>query len=84
MQFFLSPLGRRSGPKRNRHRQITIRNNVIHDSRDNDLLKINYGASEVTVEGNLFYNQSGSDEHIDINSARGVVVQDNVFFTAGL
>ena len=48
--------------------RITIRNNVIHDSRDNDLLKINYGASEVTVEGNLFYNQSGSDEHIDINS----------------
>ncbi len=60
--------------------RITIRNNVIHDSRDNDLLKINYGASDVTVEGNLFYNQSGSDEHIDLNSTRGVVVQDNVFF----
>ena len=60
--------------------RITIRNNVIHDSWNNDLLKINNGASDVLVEGNMFYNQSGSDEHIDINSVQGVVVRDNVFF----
>ena len=29
---------------------------------------------------NVFYNQSGSDEHIDINSVTDVLVQDNVFF----
>lgn len=59
--------------------RITIRNNVLHDSHDNDILKINNGASNVLVEGNLFYNQAGSDEHIDVNSVTDVVVQDNVF-----
>ncbi|MFN7975006.1 MAG: PKD domain-containing protein [Acidobacteriota bacterium] len=28
----------------------------------------------------MFFNQQGTDEHIDINSVRNVVVQDNVFF----
>jgi hypothetical protein len=60
--------------------RITIRDNVIHDSWNNDLLKINNGAGDVEVVGNLFYNQAGSDEHIDINSVTGVVVRDNVFF----
>ncbi|MEM7561425.1 MAG: hypothetical protein AAF353_00105 [Pseudomonadota bacterium] len=59
---------------------IVIRNNVIHDSTDNDLLKVNNGAEDVLIEGNIFYNQAGSDEHIDINSTVGVTVQDNVFF----
>jgi len=43
-------------------------------------VKINNGAGEVTVEGNIFYNQQGSDEHIDVNSATDVVIQDNIFF----
>lgn len=58
---------------------ITIRNNVLHDSYNNDILKINNGAENVLVERNLFYNQEGSDEHMDINSVRDVTVQDNVF-----
>lgn len=61
-------------------RRITLRNNVIHDSFNNDLLKINFGAGEIQVLGNLFYNQSGSDEHIDINSVSDVLVEGNVFF----
>jgi hypothetical protein len=60
--------------------RIIIRDNVLHDSYDNDVLKINNGAGDVLVERNVFYNQFGSDEHIDINSVTGVVVQDNVFF----
>lgn len=59
--------------------RITLRNNVLHDSYDNDILKINNGCGNVLVEGNLFYNQAGSDEHIDVNSVRDVVIQDNVF-----
>jgi hypothetical protein len=59
---------------------ITLRNNVLHDSYDNDLLKINNGAEHITVEGNLFYNQAGHDEHIDVNSVTDVVIQDNIFF----
>jgi hypothetical protein len=59
---------------------ITVRNNVLHDSYDNDILKINNGAEHITVEGNLFYNQTGHDEHIDVNSVIDVVIQDNIFF----
>ncbi|HEX4956467.1 MAG TPA: DUF1565 domain-containing protein [Thermoanaerobaculia bacterium] len=60
--------------------RVVLRDNVIHDSWNNDLVKINNGARDVLVEGNLFYNQSGSDEHIDVNSVDGVTVRGNVFF----
>lgn len=59
--------------------RITLRNNVMHDSYDNDVLKINNATRDILVEGNLFFNQSGSDEHIDINSVEDVIVQDNIF-----
>ena len=59
---------------------ITFRNNIFHDSYDNDILKINNSAHDIWVIGNIFYNQSGSDEHIDINSVENVWVQDNIFF----
>lgn len=62
--------------------RVTLRNNIIHDSTNNDLLKINNGARNVLVEGNLFYNQQGSDEHIDVNSVENVTIQDNVFFNS--
>jgi len=58
---------------------IVFRDNIIHSSTNNDLLKVNNGAEDVIIEGNLFFNQAGSDEHIDINSVIGVVVQDNIF-----
>ncbi|MEM6573227.1 MAG: hypothetical protein AAF736_03075 [Pseudomonadota bacterium] len=61
---------------------ITFRNNIIHDSTNNDLLKINNGAERVQVIGNLFYNQFGSDEHMDVNSVIDVVIEDNVFFNS--
>jgi hypothetical protein len=59
---------------------ITFRDNIFHDSYNNDLLKINNGARFVTVENNVFYNQQGSDEHMDVNSVTDVTVQDNIFF----
>jgi hypothetical protein len=59
---------------------VVFRNNVFHDSFDNDILKINNGARFVRVEGNVFYNQTGADEHIDINGVTDVAVSDNVFF----
>ncbi len=61
-------------------RRITLRNNILHDSFNNDILKINFGAQQIRVEGNVFYNQAGSDEHIDVNSVVDVVIQDNIFF----
>jgi hypothetical protein len=56
-------------------------NNIFHDSYNNDILKINNGATYITVRGNLFYNQAGSDEHIDANSIKDVVIEDNVFMS---
>jgi hypothetical protein len=59
---------------------VTLRDNVFHDSYDNDLLKINNGARFITVENNVFYNQTGSDEHMDVNSVTDITIRDNVFF----
>lgn len=61
-------------------RRITLQDNILHDSYNNDILKVNNGASEIVIRGNLFYNQQGSDEHIDINSVDDVLVEGNVFF----
>jgi hypothetical protein len=61
-------------------RDIVLRNNILHDSYNNDILKINNGARNVRVTGNLFYDQASHDEHIDVNSAVDVVIEDNVFF----
>jgi hypothetical protein len=58
---------------------IVLRNNIIHSSTNNDLLKINNGAEDIRVLGNLFFNQAGSDEHIDINSVIDVEIADNIF-----
>ena len=59
---------------------ITFRNNIFHDSYNNDLLKIYNGSRFITIEGNVFYNQQGSDQHIDVNSVTDVTIQDNIFF----
>ena len=62
--------------------RITFRNNILHDSYNNDIVKLNNGARQVTFTGNLFYNQGGPelDSHIDINSVTDIVIQDNIFF----
>lgn len=59
---------------------ITIRDNIFHDSYNNDLLKVNNNARHIIVEGNVFYNQQGHDEHIDVNGVVDVIVRDNIFF----
>lgn len=59
---------------------IVIKNNILHDSYNNDILKINNSSTNVRVSGNIFYNQNGSDEHIDMNSVSDVTVEDNIFF----
>ncbi len=59
---------------------VTFRNNIIHDSYNNDLLKIHNGARFFTIEGNIFYNQTASEQHMDVNGVTDVVIQDNIFF----
>lgn len=58
---------------------ITIRNNIIHDSFEDDLLKIRSGARQVTVTGNVFFNQAPREQHIDVNGVQDIVIEDNVF-----
>lgn len=62
--------------------RIVLRNNILHDSYNNDIVKVNNGASQITFEGNIFYNQGATslDSHIDANSVSDVVIQDNIFF----
>jgi hypothetical protein len=64
----------------NEVKNITFKNNILHDSYNNDILKINNACTNILVSGNIFYNQTGSDEHIDINSVSDVTVEDNIFF----
>ena len=68
------------GGGNNMVRNISLINNILHDSFNNDILKIDNACTNIRVQGNIFYNQSGSDEHIDINSVRDVLVEDNIFF----
>jgi hypothetical protein len=60
---------------------IALRNNFIHESFNNDLLKINEGAKNILVTGNVFRNQAGtSGQHIDVNGCLNVSVHENIFF----
>lgn len=59
---------------------VVFRNNIFHDSYNEDILKIHNGARFFTVEGNIFYNQSTSEQHMDVNSVTDIVIQDNIFF----
>lgn len=58
---------------------IAIRNNIIHDSFEDDLLKIRSAARYVTVSGNVFFNQAPGEQHIDVNGVRDIVIEDNIF-----
>jgi hypothetical protein len=59
---------------------VTLRNNIIHDSYDNDLIKIHNGTRFATIEGNIFFNQGTTEQHIDANSVTDVVIEGNIFF----
>lgn len=65
-----------------RAHHITVQNCILHDSHDNDIVKINDRASFITFRGNLFYNQNrkSGDEHLDINTVTDVTIEDNIFF----
>ncbi len=61
---------------------ITLRNNIIHDSYEDDLLKIYSGVRYAVIQGNIFYNQSPPEEQMDVNSVTDVVIEDNIFFNS--
>jgi hypothetical protein len=59
---------------------VVLRDNVIHDSYDNDLVKLRAASRFLTIEGNVFFNQGPIEQHLDVNSVTDVVIRDNVFF----
>lgn len=60
---------------------ITLENNIIHDSYCDDLIKLNR-VGNITIKNNILYNQGGflKDEHIDANSVFNVSIDGNIFF----
>jgi hypothetical protein len=61
---------------------VTIENCIIHDSYDDDLVRILH-STNITMQFNVTYNGGPGEEHYDINGgSRNVVVQDNVLFNA--
>jgi hypothetical protein len=60
--------------------RVTVRNNIIHDSFDNDLLKAHNRSVDTRIIQNLFYNQGPSEQHLDINSTERTTIARNVFF----
>jgi hypothetical protein len=63
-------------------RNIVLENNIIHDSYNNDLLKLNNYSYDCAVRGNIFYNQQPEPghQHIDANLVYNCVIEDNIFF----
>ena len=60
---------------------LVIRNNIIHESYANDLLKINESSRNILILGNVFRNQQGtSGQHIDVNGCVDVKIRENIFF----
>lgn len=59
---------------------ITFKDNVIHDSYAKDLMTM-IKSNDMIIEGNIFYNQSGWDEHIDVNiGSHDIEIRENIFF----
>lgn len=59
---------------------IVLNNNIIHDSYNNDLIKIYDGVRNLTFQNNVLYNQGPPDEQMDVNGVTDIFIQDNIFF----
>jgi hypothetical protein len=59
---------------------IEFRDDILHDSYGDDVLKILDGANNVTVRDTLVYNQGNNEQLVDVNSAKNVVIEDSIFF----
>jgi len=61
---------------------IAFEDCIIHDSYNNDLVKINDGTHHILFRNCVFFNQTdhGGDEHFDINTCTDIRVEDSIFF----
>ena len=60
--------------------RITFQDNIFQDAYENDLLKLHDGTRHAVVRNNVFYNQGGGEEQIDVNGVDHVLIQGNLFF----
>lgn len=63
-------------------RNIKFENCIIHDSYNNDMVKINVHPRNITFSNCIFYNQCprGGDQFFDIIGAANVVIEKSIFF----
>jgi hypothetical protein len=59
---------------------ITFTDNLLHDSYDQDLMKILTRSHSIVVRGNVFYNQGDNEQHMDVNSVTNITIEGNIFF----
>lgn len=53
---------------------ITLRNNILHDSYNNDILKVNNACSNILISGNIFFNDFGASGRINQNNTSSYIV----------
>lgn len=59
---------------------LTFENCLIHDSYNNDLVKVNNKTHDVTFRRCLVYNSDAAgDELFDINTVQDITLEDNIF-----
>lgn len=61
---------------------ISFEDCILHDSFNNDLVKINEAAKHILFRGCVIYNQNdrGGDQHFDINTVTDVAVEGCILF----
>lgn len=69
-----------SGSGRTFAENITLRNSIVHDSYDNDLVKVNHAVRDVLIENTISYNPGPGEHHYDLNGVEDVVLRNNIMF----
>lgn len=60
---------------------IILIDNMLHDSQNNDVMKINEGSTPILLTRNLFWNQfSGAGQLIDANGTHDTFMVNNMYF----
>ncbi len=59
---------------------ITVINNIIYDSYDNDLVKINAGVRDTVIANTITFNPGPGEQHYDINGVEDVTLRNNIMF----
>ncbi len=59
---------------------FTLRNSIVHDSYDDDLIKLNAGVRNVVISDTITYNPGPGEHHFDLNGVEDVTLRHNIMF----